>query len=128
MSKFKLQSDTECIQSILQKYFEEKSHHFSIKREWSLQISNLCLIMYYGEVNVAHGELNSFLAVDEDLQVKDLTILQHIHQIKQSPSHHSHIQVLVTISVINLNLMIHSLILQTKSILLSMMTYKKLSQ
>ena len=29
--------------------------------------------MYHGEVNVAQGELNSFLAVAEDLQVKGLT-------------------------------------------------------
>jgi len=29
--------------------------------------------MYYGEVNVAQEELNSFLAVAEDLQVKGLT-------------------------------------------------------
>jgi hypothetical protein len=29
--------------------------------------------MYHGEVNVAQEELNSFLAVAEDLQVKGLT-------------------------------------------------------
>ena len=30
-------------------------------------------LMYHGEVNVAHEELNSFLTIAEDLQAKGLT-------------------------------------------------------
>ena len=41
--------------------------------------------MYHGEVNVAQEELNSFLAVAEDLQVKGLTQTQSFPQSTSSP-------------------------------------------
>jgi hypothetical protein len=47
--------------------------------------------MYHGEVNVAQEELNSFLAVAEDLRVKGLTQNQpssHQSSSKQSTTHH----------------------------------------
>ena len=41
--------------------------------------------MYHGEVNVAQEELNSFLSVAEDLQVKGLTQTQSFPQSTSSP-------------------------------------------
>ena len=38
-----------------------------------LDLQSVLNFMYHGEVNVAQGDLNSFLAVAEDLQVKGLT-------------------------------------------------------
>jgi len=65
-----------------------------IKYEDILSVLNF---MYHGEVNVAQEELNSFLAVAEDLQVKGLTqndqkqqpATQSIPEVKRSPPEHS---------------------------------------
>jgi len=57
-----------------------------VKYEDILSVLNF---MYHGEVNVAQEELNSFLAVAEDLQVKGLTQKndKDSHPIRQAPVH-----------------------------------------
>jgi len=47
------------------------------------ELQSVLNFMYHGEVNIAQENLNSFLAVAEDLRVKGLTQKQHDSQIKK---------------------------------------------
>ena len=72
--------------------FNQNPHHHPLLYLKGIQFTNLQSILnfiYHGEVNIAKEELNSFLAVAEDLQVKGLTEnaqeRQKIHYQNENP-------------------------------------------